>query len=104
MDNDYGGRDMALSKEVVKILCEEYLDEKNEKFMDEYMNTLPYDSDRELVKITCETFTRLLLSITPFKAKEFVEKNCAKVTRKIMSDVNERTMRKYIKEKRTDDT
>lgn len=89
---------MALSKEMVKILCEEYLDERGEKFMDEYMSILPYDSDREIVKSTCETFTRLLLSITPYKAKEFVERNCAKVRRKIMSDVNERTLRKYIKE------
>ena len=66
--------------------------------MEELLLTLPYDSDRELVKTTCETFTRLLLSLTPYKAKEFVEKNCAKVTRKIMSDVNEKVINKYTKE------
>ena len=63
-----------------------------------FLQTLPYDSDRELVKTTCETFTRLLLSLTPYKAKEFVEKNCAKVTRKIMGDVNEKVINKYTKE------
>lgn len=41
--------------------------------------------DIALVKKTCETFTRLLLSLTPYKAKEFVEKNCAKVSDKIVS-------------------
>lgn len=66
--------------------------------MEELLLTLPYDSDRELVKTTCETFTRLLLSLTPYKAKEFVEKNCAKVTRKIMSNVNEKVINKYTKE------
>ena len=66
--------------------------------MEELLLTLPYDSDRELVKTTCETFTRLLLSLTPYKAKEFVEKNCAKVTRKIMGDVNEKVINKYTKE------
>lgn len=66
--------------------------------MEELLLTLPYDSDRELVKTTCETFTRLLLSLTPYKAKEFVEKNCAKVTRKIMGNVNEKVINKYTKE------
>ena len=66
--------------------------------MEELLLTLPYDSDRELVKTICETFTRLLLSLTPYKAKEFVEKNCAKVTRKIMGDVNEKVINKYTKE------
>ena len=66
--------------------------------IEELLLTLPYDSDRELVKTTCETFTRLLLSLTPYKAKEFVEKNCAKVTRKIMGDVNEKIINKYTKE------
>ena len=47
----------------------------------------PQDANLELVSSTCETFTRLLLSITPFKAKEFVEKNCARVTAKIKSSV-----------------
>ena len=66
--------------------------------MEELLLTLPYDSDRELVKTTCETFTRLLLSLTPYKAKEFVEKNCAKVTRKIMGNVNQKVINKYTKE------
>lgn len=66
--------------------------------MEELLLTLPYDSDRELVKTTCETFTRLLLSLTPYKAKEFVERNCAKVTRKIMGNVNEKVINKYTKE------
>ena len=65
--------------------------------MEELLQTLPYDADRELVKSTCETFTRLLLSITPYKAKEFVEKNCARVTRKIMGDVNDKVIKKYTK-------
>lgn len=47
----------------------------------------PQDANLELVSSTCETFTRLLLSITPFKAKEFVEKNCARVTAKIKAGV-----------------
>lgn len=63
-----------------------------------FLQTLPYDADRELVKKTCETFTRLLLSLTPYKAKEFVERNCSKVTRKIMSDINEKIINKYTKE------
>ena len=66
--------------------------------MEELLLTLPYDADRELVKKTCETFTRLLLSLTPYKAKEFVEKNCAKVTHKIMGNVNEKVINKYTKE------
>ena len=65
---------------------------------EDFLQTLPYDADRELVKKTCETFTRLLLSLTPYKAKEFVERNCSKVTRKIMSDVNEKIINKYTKE------
>lgn len=60
-----------------------------------FLQTLPFDKDREIVKQTCETFTRLLLSITPYKAKEFVEKNCARVTRKIMGDVNDKVIKKY---------
>ena len=62
-----------------------------------FFQTLPADHDRELVKQVCDTYTRLLLSITPYKAKEFVEKNCARVTRKIMGDVNNRTIKKYTK-------
>ena len=65
--------------------------------MEAFFQTLPADHDRELVKQVCETYTRLLLSITPYKAKEFVEKNCARVTRKIMGDVNDRVIKKYTK-------
>ena len=65
--------------------------------MEAFFKTLPADHDRELVKQVCETYTRLLLSITPYKAKEFVEKNCARVTRKIMGDVNDRVIKKYTK-------
>ena len=45
------------------------------------------DNNKEfrMVKTTCDAFTRLLLSLTPFKAKEFVEKNCAKVTEMILA-------------------
>ena len=67
----------------------------DEETTEEFFKLMPADPDRELVKQTCETFTRLLLSITPYKAKEFVEKNCARVRRKIMSEVNEQTMRKF---------
>lgn len=72
-------------------------DKMNYENMEAFLQTLPYDADRELVKSTCETFTRLLLSITPYKAKEFVEKNCARVTRKIMGDVNDKVIKKYTK-------
>lgn len=44
---------------------------------------------KEIVDQTCITFTELLLSITPFKAKEFVEKNCNRVRRAIMKKLNE---------------
>lgn len=67
----------------------------DEKTTEEFFNLMPADHDRELVKQVCDTFTRLLLSITPYKAKEFVEKNCARVRRKIMGEVNEQTMRKF---------
>ena len=82
-----------------KILDEviEIKDKMNYENTEAFLQTLPYDADRELVKSTCETFTRLLLSITPYKAKEFVEKNCARVTRKIMGDVNDKTIKKYTK-------
>lgn len=46
-----------------------------------------FDKNLEIIETTCETFTRLLLSLTPFKAKEFVEKNCKLVTDKIVSGV-----------------
>lgn len=46
-----------------------------------------FDKNLEIIEITCETFTRLLLSLTPFKAKEFVEKNCKLVTDKIVENV-----------------
>ena len=43
----------------------------------------------KLVEQTCTTFTELLLSITPFKAKEFVEKNCNRVKQAIMKKIKE---------------
>ena len=46
-----------------------------------------FDKNLEIIETTCETFTRLLLSLTPFKAKEFVEKNCKLVTDKIVENV-----------------
>lgn len=67
----------------------------DEEMTEEFFKLMPADHDRELVKQVCDTFTRLLLSITPYKAKEFVEKNCTKVRRKIMSEVNDRTMKKF---------
>jgi leucyl-tRNA synthetase len=70
--------------------------------MEAFFKTLPADHDRELVKSVCETYTRLLLSITPYKAKEFVEKNCARVTQKIMKDVNEKVIKKYTDGEYTD--
>lgn len=39
----------------------------------------------DLVEQTCITFTELLLSITPSKAKEFVEKNCYRVRKAIIT-------------------
>ena len=39
----------------------------------------------KLVEQTCLTFTELLLSITPSKAKEFVEKNCYRVRKAIIT-------------------
>lgn len=55
--------------------------------------TIPTGADKkkqkEIVEQTCITFTELLLSITPFKAKEFVEKNCNRVRRAIMKKLNE---------------
>lgn len=42
------------------------------------------DHDIELVKEACAAFTRLLLKITPFKAKEYVERNCHTVTEQIL--------------------
>lgn len=73
----------------------EKFDITNEVIMEEFFRTMPPDTNRELVKKTCETFTRLLLSLTPFKAKEFVEKNCAQVQRKIMREVNEIALKKF---------
>lgn len=55
--------------------------------------------DIALVKKTCETFTRLLLSLTPYKAKEFVEKNCAKVSDKIVSSTMMQTLSKHLEDK-----
>lgn len=68
---------------------------KTQTMLDQMLNTLfdeqpdfaQFMHNKALVEKTCETFTRLLLSITPYKAKEFVEKNCARVTQKIIDEV-----------------
>ena len=85
---------MAITMKDFKPILEEKA-RMAEKASEEFFKLMPADPDRELVKQTCETFTRLLLSITPYRAKEFVERNCAKVRRKIMDEVNEQTMRKF---------
>ena len=69
------------------------------EIMPEYYSTYTIKADKstgadkkeqkEIVEQTCITFTELLLSITPFKAKEFVEKNCNRVRRAIMKKLNE---------------
>lgn len=66
--------------------CEKMLEEK----YDGLMQGLDINNERAIIKQTCETFTRLLLSITPYKAKEFVEKNCAKVKSRILRNVDEK--------------
>lgn len=53
------------------------------------LNGASKKEQKEIVEQTCITFTELLLSITPFKAKEFVEKNCNRVRRAIMKKLNE---------------
>ena len=47
------------------------------------------EEHKKVVEQTCLTFTELLLSITPFKAKEFVEKNCNRVKKAIMRKLEE---------------
>lgn len=66
--------------------CEKMLEDK----YNDLMQGLDINNERAIIKQTCETFTRLLLSITPYKAKEFVEKNCAKVTSRIIRNVDEK--------------
>lgn len=63
------------------------LDQMLDTLFDEQPDFAQFMHNKALVEKTCETFTRLLLSITPYKAKEFVEKNCARVTQKIMDEV-----------------
>lgn len=53
-----------------------------------------FDKNLEIIETTCETFTKLLLSLTPFKAKEFVEKNCKLVTDKIVENVKNTILNK----------
>lgn len=53
-----------------------------------------FDKNLEIIETTCETFTRLLLSLTPFKAKEFVEKNCKLVSDKIVENVKATIIKK----------
>lgn len=55
-----------------------------------------FDKNLEIIETTCETFTRLLLSLTPFKAKEFVEKNCKLVTDKIVENVKSTILNKVL--------
>lgn len=55
-----------------------------------YTTDLKKDENAAIVEATCDAFIKLLLSITPFKAREYVEKNCAKVKHKIMSTVKEK--------------
>ena len=59
------------------------LDQMLDTLFDEHPDFAQFMHNKALVEKTCDTFTRLLLSITPYKAKEFVEKNCARVTQKI---------------------
>ena len=59
------------------------LDQMLDTLFDEQPDFAQFMHNKALVEKTCDTFTRLLLSITPYKAKEFVEKNCARVTQKI---------------------
>ena len=63
------------------------LDQMLDTLFDEQPDFAQFMHNKALVEKTCDTFTRLLLSITPYKAKEFVEKNCARVTQKIMDNV-----------------
>ena len=57
-----------------------------------------FDKNLEIIETTCETFTRLLLSLTPFKAKEFVEKNCKLVTDKIIENVKSTILKRVLNE------
>ena len=57
-----------------------------------------FDKNLEIIETTCETFTRLLLSLTPFKAKEFVEKNCKLVTDKIIENVKNTILKRVLNE------
>ena len=57
-----------------------------------------FDKNLEIIETTCETFTRLLLSLTPFKAKEFVEKNCKLVTDKIVENVKSTILKRVLNE------
>ena len=66
--------------------CEKMSEDK----YNDLMQGLDINNERAIIKQTCETFTRLLLSITPYKAKEFVEKNCAKVKSRILRNVDEK--------------
>lgn len=67
------------------------LDQMLDTLFDEQPDFAQFMHNKALVEKTCETFTRLLLSITPYKAKEFVEKNCARVTQKIIDEVKFKT-------------
>lgn len=67
-----------------------YDNEDMKTWLASYVTDLKKDENAAIVEATCDAFIKLLLSITPFKAREYVEKNCAKVKHKIMSTVKEK--------------
>ena len=80
---------MAITLQLIEEAKRAY-EQMLENNYEDLMKGFDHNNERAIVKQTCETFTRLLLSITPYKAKEFVEKNCAKVTSRIIRNVDEK--------------
>lgn len=80
---------MAITLQLIEEAKKVYEKMEEDKYED-LIQGLDYNNERAIIKQTCETFTRLLLSITPYKAKEFVEKNCAKVKSRILRNVDEK--------------
>lgn len=80
---------MAITLQLIEEAKKVYEKMEEDKYED-LIQGLDYTNERAIIKQTCETFTRLLLSITPYKAKEFVEKNCAKVKSRILRNVDEK--------------
>ena len=78
---------MAITLQLIEEAKKVYEKMEEDKYED-LIQGLDYNNERAIIKQTCETFTRLLLSITPYKAKEFVEKNCAKVKGRILRDID----------------